>query len=416
LPPLWFDKKPGKSFERQIEEMQLVIRVAAEAFADELRNPREFLASWQAAYNSVHSWTAQHALPALLASFGVSMLERAIMDAMLRASGKSFHEGVRENLFLGADGGFRISRDSLPVTPRRSVFVRHTVGLSDPLTRSQLAHDDDPADGFPVTLEEHLRDYGIRYLKIKVSNQLERDLERLRSIASLAEKYRGPDYFVTLDGNEQYNVGAQLEELVAAIERDSKLETLWANTLVIEQPLSRAIALDQRHTESVRTISHRKPVIIDESDDDLRSFVKAIDLGYRGVSSKSCKGPLKSLVNAALVWTNNQSAQASSLVMTAEDLCTVGVVPVQADLCLVATLGLTHVERNGHHYHPGLSYLPEAEQEAALTFHGDLYERRAGRVAPRIVDGQFQIGSLQCVGFGFAVLPDMNEREIVWEV
>ena len=48
--------------------------------------------------------------------------------------------------------------------------------------------------------------------------------------------------------------------------------------------------------------------------------------------------------------------------MTGEDLTCLGVVPVQADLALVATLGLAHVERNAHHYYPGLSYLPECER------------------------------------------------------
>ena len=74
--------------------------------------------------------------------------------------------------------------------------------------------------------------------------------------------------------------------------------------------------------------------------------------------------------------------------MTGEDLCCVGVVPVQADLCLVAALGLSHVERNGHHYHPGLNYLPVEEQQAALAAHDDLYQRRAGRVSLRIDAGR----------------------------
>jgi len=116
---------------------------------------------------------------------------------------------------------------------------------------------------------------------------------------------------------------------------------------------------------------------------------------------------MKSILNAGLTWLHNNRGAATDYVMTGEDLCSVGVVPTQADLCLAATLGLTHVERNGHHYHPGLSYLPEAEREAALTHHGDLYARQNGVISPRLVDGRFEIGSLQCEGFGFAVTPDM---------
>jgi hypothetical protein len=149
-------------------------------------------------------------------------------------------------------------------------------------------------------------------------------------------------------------------------------------------------------------------VIIDESDSRLESYAEALNLGYRGVSSKNCKGPLKSILNAGLTWSHNRRANVEQCLMTGEDLCTVGIVPVQSDLCLAATLGLTHVERNGHHYHPGLSYLPEGQQREALRKHPDFYAAHAGRIAPRLVDGRFQIASLHCVGFGFDVVPDLQ--------
>ena len=108
----------------------------------------------------------------------------------------------------------------------------------------------------------------------------------------------------------------------------------------------------------------------------------------------------------------NDFGRTAEYVMTGEDLCSVGIVPTQSDLCLVATLGLDHIERNGHHYHPGLSYLPSEQQSAALAAHGDLYARQHGIIAPLLANGRFQIGSLQCEGFGFAVEPDMNSMEI----
>jgi hypothetical protein len=97
--------------------------------------------------------------------------------------------------------------------------------------------------------------------------------------------------------------------------------------------------------------------------------------------------------------------------MTGEDLCSVGIIPTQSDLCLAATLGLRHVERNGHHYHPGLSYLPDPERRAALAAHGDFYVEEHGIVGPNIVDGRLRIASLHCTGFGFAVEPDMSSME-----
>jgi hypothetical protein len=154
-----------------------------------------------------------------------------------------------------------------------------------------------------------------------------------------------------------------------------------------------------------------KPVIIDESDGALDAYARAVDVGYRGVSSKNCKGAIRSLLNAGLTWLHNGRGSRREFVMTGEDLCSVGIIPTQSDLCLAATLGLEHVERNGHHYHPGLTYLPVEQRRAALAAHGDFYVQEQGIVGPHIVDGQLRIASLQCDGFGFAVEPDMSALE-----
>jgi hypothetical protein len=98
----------------------------------------------------------------------------------------------------------------------------------------------------------------------------------------------------------------------------------------------------------------------------------------------------------------------AELFLSAEDLSTLPVVPLQADLAAVALLGIAHVERNGHHYFRGLGHLPEAEQAAALALHPDLYERRAGEVFLRITDGMLACASLQVPGMGFAALPDIT--------
>jgi hypothetical protein len=143
----------------------------------------------------------------------------------------------------------------------------------------------------------------------------------------------------------------------------------------------------------------------------MHSYAQAIGLGYRGVSSKNCKGAIRSVLNAGLTWLHNDRGKRQDFTITGEDLCTVGVVPVQSDLCLAAALGLPHIERNGHHYHPGLTYLPEATRRAALAAHRDFYIEERGIIGPNIVDGRLQIGSLQCAGFGFALEPEMTEWE-----
>lgn len=414
LPPSWFDKSPQKNFRQQIDEMLASIAQAEAAFADELRQPGDFFSKWLAVNRRLHGADAGAAFPPLLVSFGISMVERAIMDAMARAANISFHRAARENLFGLRPGEVHLAlagrevAEWLPPQPLDSIYVRHTVGLSDPLTAADIGPDERLNDGFPQSLEEYVQQTGLRYFKIKVSNRLDHDLQRLAAIASLIERHRGGDYRLTLDGNEQYPSAESFDALIAAIVSRPELQTLWANTLLIEQPLARDIALDERHTAGIRRLSQTKPVIIDESDGRLDSFARAAELGYRGVSSKTCKGPIKSLLNAGLVWLKNDGGRRTDFVLTGEDLCTVGIVPVQTDLCLTATLGIEHVERNGHHYHPGLSYLPNSQQQAALAAHGDLYQLQHGRISPRLINGRFHIASLHCPGFGFAVPPDLS--------
>ena len=417
LPPSWFDKSANKDFARQIRDMLAAIELAAEAFRSELAQPRPFFAAWQAVNDHVGRQGKQRGMTPLLSSFGFSLIERAIMDAICRANRVSFAHAVRDNLFAIDAGAVHSElRDIepcqwLPADPANTIFVRHTVGLGDPLTTGDLAAGESRDDGFPQTLEQYVERSGLRYFKIKVSNQLEHDLDRIARIAALVERHRGHDYHVTLDGNEQYQQAEEFDRLVAAISSDRGLRQFWLNVLAIEQPLDRKIALSPQHTHGIRELSQHKPVIIDESDGTLDAYQQAISLGYRGVSSKGCKGAVKSLLNAGLTWFYNDRDREGDYLMTGEDLCSVGIIPVQSDMCLVATLGLQHIERNGHHYHLGLSYLPESQQRAALAAHADFYHEYEGVIAPRLLAGRFEISSLHCPGFGFAVEPDMETTQ-----
>ncbi len=79
---------------------------------------------------------------------------------------------------------------------------------------------------------------------------------------------------------------------------------------------------------------------------------------------------------------------------------------MQQDLALVSALGLTHVERNGHHYVNGMADLPAPEQDAFLEAHPDLYRRSQGAVRLHIQGGDLAIGSLAKPGFASAAEPD----------
>jgi len=417
LPPGWFDKAPDKPYPQQIDEMIEVIDVAREAYLQTFEKPTKLFPAWREAYTEVQAYAKKRGLPLLLGSFGSSMVERALLDATARAANLSFNDAIKQNIYEIIPGDIHpdladlVPKDWLPAKPAQSLPARHTVGMVDPLTQADIPPDERLDDGLPQSLEEYVSKTGVRYIKIKVANNLEHDLERIKTIAQIVEQHRGDDYNTTLDGNELYKTAEDFDVLVDRIKGSPELETFWKNTLSIEQPLPRGISLDPDHTEGIRALSRTKPVIIDESDESLDSYPRALELGYGGTSSKACKGPIKSILNAGLTWLHNERGTRDDYIMTGEDLTCVGVVSLQTDICLIAMLGLSNIEKNGHHYYRGLSYMPEAEQRAALDAHPDLYRELNAVVCPRLEDGKFDIASLQCHGFGFNVEPDVNAMQ-----
>src|SRR5690606_13625948 len=151
------------------------------------------------------------------------------------------------------------------------------------------------------------------------------------------------------------------------------------------------------------------PVIIDESDGELSAFPQARALGYAGVSSKSCKGIYKSMLNYARcrLWNGDGTRR---YFMSAEDLTCQPGISIQQDLALVNLLGLTHVERNAHHFIDGFSS-SQREAQAFLTAHHDLYHRQDGRIRLRIDGGRCAIASLDCPGFGTSLPPDFDSAD-----
>src|SRR5438067_697621 len=68
----------------------------------------------------------------------------------------------------------REPREFLPDEPLRSIAVRHTVGLTDPLTDAEVPPDERVDDGLPQSLEACVRYYGLSYFKIKLWGDAEK--------------------------------------------------------------------------------------------------------------------------------------------------------------------------------------------------------------------------------------------------
>jgi len=404
----WFDKNPALTDEENVDQLRKSIEIASAAYrAAPPMTAFDLFAEHYAAQLS--SGAAIGLLP-LVASYGPALLDRAVLDAVCRLQGVSFWQAMRTNLpgmrehAIAPDlAGFDFSAFLASLEPSSTIEARHTVGLVDPIVAADQAPGTRVGDGLPETLEEVIATYGQRYFKLKVSGRIDADLERLTRIAGVLERIEEP-FEITLDGNEQYDDVEAVAALWSAMENEPALRRLCASTLFIEQPLKRQMALSR----SVLPLARFRPVIIDESDGELDAFPRARALGYAGVSSKNCKGFYKSLINLARCRQWNAASGEGRHFMSGEDLTTQAGLSVQQDLALVSLLGLTHVERNGHHFIDGFAGRPDAETRAFLRAHPDLYHEQDGRVRLRIENGTLHIGSLGCPGFATNVTPDLS--------
>jgi hypothetical protein len=378
LAPKWFDKNPALSNEDNFEQLRASLRAARGNYL---------------AHGTATAW--RHSSPAtgLVENYGPALLDRAILDGLLRCLGISFFQGIQQNV-IGAEPfeGMDLAACFANLKPADHISARHTVGMVDPIT---AADQKAPVnDALPETLEEVVARYGQRWFKLKVGGDARADVERLSAIAAVLDRMPHP-YHASLDGNEQYDDFEGVAALWSKMKAAPRLKRLVDSIIFFEQPVKRQKALEKK----VAGID--KPVIIDESDDSLDAFPRAKALGYKGVSSKTCKGIYKSLINRARcsVWGNGYF-------MSGEDLTIQPGLALQQDLALVSLLGITHVERNGHHYVNGMAGLGAGEQGAFLSAHPDLYERSHGAVRVKIANGELAIGSLACTGYASAAMPE----------
>ena len=393
--PKWFDKRPSRSTDDNIADLARAARQAAAAYCD-------------GSVDSAFEHCTRH-YPTLLAqgraaglsdlsiAFGQAILDKAILDALCATLGISVFEAMHRNVPglrdtpLAPDlAGWDWPDWLATLRPLRRIDVRHTVGLLDAL-------DTVPADreGEPVSLRAAIARHGLRCFKIKLGGDPAADLARLRAVLAVLDDAVG-DYRYSVDGNEQYVDPGALGELLAG------LGTLRP-PLYIEQPVPRDASLDRPVPPAPPA-----PFLMDEADATLDAWPRGHALGWRGVSSKSCKGLYKSILNRARCDRWNRADDATPpCFMSAEDLTCQAGLAVQQDLALAALLGITHAERNGHHYGPGFGTAPPAEQAAFAAAHPDLYEWHEGRARLRIADGAVDIASLLAPGsYARGALPD----------
>lgn len=415
LPPKWFTKDPNQTFAGEVEQMHVVIRSAC-GFASRAGATANVFDLWKRIDDEQSRWGREQKLPPLLSGFGTSLIERATIEAYCRAAGMTFAHTLHDGTL-----GMRLDalhpelkalqpKDLLAPTPLRSIIARHTVGLLDPLTEADVAPADRVDDGLPQSLESCIRTYGLTHFKLKLGGDPRADAQRLRAIADLLNHTAGRDWAVTLDGNENYADLARLAELSERVCADPVVQPMFARRLLfLEQPLPRGEALNDATARAIREGSATLPILIDESGATADDVRRALDNGYVGTSHKNCKGVFKGIANACLI-AHRRRQSGGHYILSGEDLSNIGPIALQQDLAVMAALGVTHVERNGHHYFAGLTMWPARAQEKALYAHPDLYGRSPrGFPTVRIENGAMRIGSVVDaplgVGFELDLMP-----------
>ncbi len=405
LPPKWFTKDPVTRFEEDLPQMTGVLEKAA-GFAYGIEEQSLF-AFWQELYRQQDEWARGEKIPPLLAHLGTALVERALIDAFCRCSGTNFATALKSNA-LGIDLGelhpelatFQPA-DLLPEKADTTIIARHTVGLGDPLKDTDIPAQERCDDGLPQALDAVIDRYGLTHFKVKLSGDLDTDLPRLKSVAALlAEKV--PDYRFTLDGNEQYPTVSAFREHWQHFMTDPELAVFLggAHLMFVEQPIHRDHALGEAVAEDIKSWSQCPPMIIDESDGEIDSLRSALKLGYRGTSHKNCKGVFKGIANACLL-EHLRRDDDGPWILSGEDLANVGPVALLNDLAVMASLGVGHVERNGHHYFSGLSMYPQKLQHAVCAAHPDLYApSEQGFATLGITGGALSTSSIAAAPFG----------------
>lgn len=392
LVPKWFDKRPELSPAQTVDGLRRSLEIARGLYLARTG----YLTAFDLHASCIGAQIAACAkknIPPLAAAYGPAEIDKAVLDAVLRAVETNFFDGMAGNI-AGIDARLSPDLKETDITtflagrkPLPRVAIRHTVGL------------DDTVEGKDGVADAH-ENAGARYFKLKLSGDPAADAARLARIGKELDTL-GHGYKVTLDANEQYADLAALQALIDRVDRDPGLGPIASRLLYIEQPMPRDIT-----RQSPLGSLAARGFIIDEADDSYDAFPAARALGYHGISSKSCKGLYKSVVNAtrAAKW----SADGGTFFVTGEDLTCQAGLAVQQDLALGAFLGIAHAERNGHHYVDGFGDTPAGEAQAFAAAHPDLYADAGHGIRLSIHDGDLLTGSLHATGFATSVHPDWS--------
>ncbi len=295
-----------------------------------------------------------HPIPKLCTLVVASAFDAAIHDAYGKAFGVSSYatysrEYMRHDLSrdLGKDFAGEYLDRYVPVTPRATTPVFHSVGASDAIEPSDLKVRLN--DGMPETLDEWIARDGLTHFKIKLNGGNEaQDFDRITRIDRVARRAmtaRGvADWNYLLDFNEGCPDVGYLLTLLRKV-REATPDG-FRQIKYVEQPTSRDLAKDRANV--MHEASKLLPVVVDEGLVDLETLLVAREMGYTGVALKACKGQSQAMLMAA-------AAQKYGMFLCVQDLTCPGASLIHSAGIAARVPGNAGIEANARQFVPSAS-------------------------------------------------------------
>ena len=310
-------------------------------------------------------------IPKLCSLVVASAFDAAIHDAYGKAFGISSYATlskahVRHD--LARDLGPRFAGEYLdrymPVLPRATTPVFHSVGASDAIEASDVKVRLD--DGLPNTLAEWIARDGLTHFKIKLNGGNEaQDFDRITRIDRVVRGAMAaaavPDWHYLLDFNEGCPDVGYLLALLRRVRQATP--DGFARIEYVEQPTSRDLARDRGNV--MHEASKLLPVVVDEGLVDLETLLLAREMGYTGVALKACKGQSQALLMAA-------AAQKFGMFLCVQDLTCPGASLIHSAGIAARVPGNAGIEANARQFVPSASASWDPKFPGLFTIRGGL--------------------------------------------
>ena len=274
----------------------------------------------------------------------------------------------------------RYPADFLVASRPSTVPAWHAVGGNDLLSDDERTGDE-PDDGYPVVLDEWIRQDGLNCLKIKLTGQEEGwDYDRIVNIGQIANDH-DVDWLCT-DFNCTVETAEYVNDILDRLLLDHP--RTYQRILYVEQPFPYDL---ERNPIDAHSVSARKPLYMDESAHDWRQLDIGRDRGWTGVALKTCKTQTVAILS--MCW-----ARAHGMGLMVQDLTNPMLAQIPHALLAAHAGTVMGLETNSMQFYPDAS-LPEA------AIHPGLYKRD---------NGVLDVSTVNAPGFGYEV--DRIDREL----